>query len=215
MSARRRDPARLLAASLGYVARSGLKLDWLQKKHALIPRGGAVLDLGCSPGAWLQAASMAAGPAGCVIGVDITPVPVPQRLVRARVSTVVADATTITPAELKKLAALPFTHFFDAVLSDMCGATTGVAHVDGERSAALVRAAARLALGGGDDDDDKTSPPGLLRLGGCFAAKALESEATRGVEAELRPHFRKLVRARPPATRAASREIYLVGLGRK
>lgn len=27
----------------------------IQDKHRVIPRGGHVLDLGCSPGAWLQA----------------------------------------------------------------------------------------------------------------------------------------------------------------
>ena len=38
------------------------------------PTGSHVLDLGCSPGAWLQVACQALGPAhknGCVIGVDV------------------------------------------------------------------------------------------------------------------------------------------------
>lgn len=219
-SSRRRDAFRLLAASAGYVARSGFKLAALQASHRLVPRGGTVLDLGCSPGAWLQAASQAAGPTGRVIGVDMTRVSVPARLCHpGTVATLAADATTLTPASVRALAHLPPAFTFDAVLSDMCGATTGVADVDGERSAALVRVATRLACGVDDDndDDDAHSPSctGLLRLGGNFCAKSLESDATPALVDALRRRFHKVVRARPPATRAASREIYVVGLGRK
>lgn len=223
-SSRRRDAFRLLAASAGYVARSGFKLASLQASFRLVPRGGTVLDLGCSPGAWLQAASQAAGPTGRVIGVDVTRVSVPGRLCHpGTVTTVAADAASLTPATLRTLAHLPSSFTFDAVLSDMCGATTGVADVDGERSAALVRVATRLACGvddgdDGDDGDDSTHSPsctGLLRLGGNFCAKSLESDATPALVDALRRHFHRVVRARPPATRAASREIYVVGLGRK
>ena len=226
---RRRDPARLAAAAAGYVARSGLKLAALQAAHRLIPRGGSVLDLGCAPGAWLQAASAAAGPRGAVFGLDVTPTPVPGRLCwPGTVRTVVADAATLTPAAVRALAGRGPTFAFHAVLSDMCHATTGVAAVDGVRSAELAVAAARLALGGGggrDDDGDSllTPPPswppgrhaGLLRPGGAFVAKALESEATAALVSALRPHFERVARVRPGATRAASREIYVVGLGRK
>lgn len=58
----------------GYVARSAYKLLEIQQKHKLIPRGGRVLDLGCHPGAWLQVACQALGPAsagGVVVGVDL------------------------------------------------------------------------------------------------------------------------------------------------
>lgn len=43
------------AKTAGYVARSAYKLLEIQEKHKLIPPGGNVLDLGCHPGAWLQA----------------------------------------------------------------------------------------------------------------------------------------------------------------
>ena len=42
------------AKAKGYVARSAFKLQEIQQKHKLISPGGAVLDLGCHPGAWLQ-----------------------------------------------------------------------------------------------------------------------------------------------------------------
>ncbi|GJP37528.1 hypothetical protein CLOM_g21923 [Closterium sp. NIES-68] len=62
------------ARRLGYVARSAFKLQEVQRRHGVIKRGGAVLDLGCCPGAWLQVACQSLGPmalGGCVVGVDI------------------------------------------------------------------------------------------------------------------------------------------------
>jgi 23S rRNA (uridine2552-2'-O)-methyltransferase len=50
------------AKRLGYVARSALKLSEMQEKFAVVQKGGAVLDLGCHPGAWLQVACKALGP---------------------------------------------------------------------------------------------------------------------------------------------------------
>ena len=38
----------------GYVARSAYKLEEIDKKHLLLRKGNMVLDLGCSPGSWIQ-----------------------------------------------------------------------------------------------------------------------------------------------------------------
>ena len=66
------------AKRLGFVARSAFKLqEILQKRPGLIRKGDCVLDLGCAPGAWLQVACQAVGPAkagGLVVGVDLSPV---------------------------------------------------------------------------------------------------------------------------------------------
>ena len=41
----------------GYVARSVYKIEEIDKKNGIISSGNKVLDLGCSPGSWLQYAS--------------------------------------------------------------------------------------------------------------------------------------------------------------
>ncbi|XP_058109604.1 uncharacterized protein LOC131252866 isoform X1 [Magnolia sinica] len=46
------------AHRLGYVARSAFKLLQMQKQYKLITPGASVLDLGCAPGAWLQASAL-------------------------------------------------------------------------------------------------------------------------------------------------------------
>ncbi|CAI5537586.1 unnamed protein product, partial [Closterium sp. Naga37s-1] len=94
------------ARRLGYVARSAFKLQEVQRRHAVIKRGGAVLDLGCCPGAWLQVACQALGPiaqGGCVIGVDIQRTSVPQRWCDGRVQVIQADAFTLSPLFLLRL----------------------------------------------------------------------------------------------------------------
>ncbi len=45
----------------GYVARSAYKLEEIDKKHRIIRKGNLVLDLGCSPGSWLQYAGRKVG----------------------------------------------------------------------------------------------------------------------------------------------------------
>jgi len=55
----------------GYVARSAYKLEEIDKKHRLLRKGNLVLDLGCSPGSWLQYAAGKVGEQGQVLGVDL------------------------------------------------------------------------------------------------------------------------------------------------
>ena len=58
----------------GYVARSAYKLEEIDKKYRIIRKGNLVLDLGCSPGSWLQYVSRKVGEEGEVLGVDLKPV---------------------------------------------------------------------------------------------------------------------------------------------
>ncbi|HEY6238140.1 MAG TPA: FtsJ-like methyltransferase family protein, partial [Thermoplasmata archaeon] len=71
---------------------------------------------------------------------------------------------------------------------------------DHARSVALVRAAFALAAQ-------------VLREGGTFVAKVFDGDLLDELDAELRPAFERLVRTKPPASRAASSEMYLLGFG--
>lgn len=56
------------------MSRAAYKLKEIQTKHRLIRPGARVLDLGCSPGAWMQVACQELGPrerGGVVLGIDI------------------------------------------------------------------------------------------------------------------------------------------------
>ena len=56
------DPFRMRARAEGYVARAIYKLKEIDEKYRLFREGIRVLDLGCSPGSWLQYLAARVGP---------------------------------------------------------------------------------------------------------------------------------------------------------
>jgi len=67
------DPFRTRARAEGFVARAVYKLKEIDEKYRLFREGQRVLDLGCSPGSWLQYLASRVGPRGLVLGVDAAP----------------------------------------------------------------------------------------------------------------------------------------------
>jgi 23S rRNA (uridine2552-2'-O)-methyltransferase len=201
------DPHSRLARQEGYVARSAYKLLEIQEKHRVIPPGGAVLDLGCHPGAWLQVACGALGPrarGGAVLGVDLQATEAPPRHCDDRVAIVQADARELSAAFWAERAP----GGFDTVLSDMCHFTHGNAVTDAAKSLALARTAFELAIYGGG------AGTGVLRPGGALVMKLLQGAGTQEFGLELREFF-TVKWARPKATRSESKEVFLLGLKRR
>ena len=62
------------AKSDGYAARSVYKLEEIQKRFQVIPKNGAVLDLGCSPGSWSNYVKRVGGADTTMVGIDLTEV---------------------------------------------------------------------------------------------------------------------------------------------
>src|SRR4030065_147702 len=62
------DYYRSRARAEGYVARAVYKLKEVDEKYRLLKPGQRVLDLGCSPGSWLQYIASRVGPGGLVGG---------------------------------------------------------------------------------------------------------------------------------------------------
>ena len=183
-----------LARKERYPARSVYKLQEIQKRFAVIRTGSGVLDLGCAPGSWLMYAADLAGPSGRVVGVDLTPVAV--RL-PAQVSVHTVDVFDLVedPAAL-------FGVEFDAVLSDMAPATTGSRGVDAARSHNLCEAALAIARK-------------VLRPGGAFVCKIFQGEDFKPFTEAVKAGFSECRIFKPQSCRKASKEIYLIGKGRK
>ncbi|KAK9863447.1 hypothetical protein WJX84_004307 [Apatococcus fuscideae] len=221
------DHVGLLAKAQGYVARSALKLLQLQDKHRIIQQGDRILDLGCSPGAWLQVACKLLGDAkngGRVMGIDIKETALPLSGCDERVEAIKADVRDLTAEDLDFLCP----GGFEVVLSDMCHNTTGNAMLDGARSLELGQMAAEVALGRelNDDRTDVTSsgslshaeqqvPAGCLRQHGNLVIKLLQGSGSELFAKQLQPHFKKVAWMQPEASRRASREMYLLGLRRR
>lgn len=195
------------AKALGYVARSAFKLEEIQKKHRVILPGSYVLDLGCTPGSWLQVACQALGKrGGRVVGIDLQATPLPAQHCDGRVHILRGDVIAVSPNVLRAPLPIDGGAQFGTILSDMAPSTSGSAHRDAALSLGLAGSAARLAL--------KTDPP-LLKAGGCLVVKVLEGEGLHDFVEDMKQCFVRVIRQRPVATRRESRELYVVCMGKK
>ncbi len=178
----------------GLRARSAFKIEEILRRHRLLARGQAVLDLGAAPGGFLQVLADAVGERGVAVGVDLEPI---RNLGRPWVRTAVVDL--LAPDALERIRALHQGRF-QLVTSDMAPKTIGVKVTDEARSLELARTALAVARA-------------TLKLGGAFVVKVFmggDFPAFRGEVAEL---FDEARVARPQATRERSYEVYVVARG--
>ena len=178
------------AKSSGRAARSVYKLEEMDQRWHILAKGQRVLDLGCSPGSWLQYAAEKVGPQGQAIGYDLKPV---NATLPAHAEARVGDVYEL---DIEALGT------FDVILSDMAPNTTGDRKTDAWRSAGLAENAMFIAQQS-------------LKPGGHFIAKVLEGGDVPELIKKLREYYHKASQTRPKATRKESTEIFLVGLGKR
>lgn len=189
------------AKAEGYLARSAYKLLEIQKRREIIRPGMAVLDLGCAPGSWLQVASELVGPAGLVVGIDLSPVTADMP---ANVVTMQGDMTAKSANELLAPLAEKRRHdpdkptMYDVVISDMAPNTSGAG--DHFRSVRLCEAILELL-------------PGVLRPGGSLVYKVFEGETYPDLVKRTGALFAECRGLKPRATREVSTEMYVIATG--
>jgi 23S rRNA (uridine2552-2'-O)-methyltransferase len=182
------------AKQKGLRARSAFKIEEILRRHRLLAKGDAVLDLGAAPGGFLQILAEAVGEKGVAVGVDLEPV---RKLGKAWVKTAVVDL--LAADALEKIRALhpgPFA----LVTSDMAPKTIGIKITDEARSLELVRMALAVAVE-------------TLRPGGAFVAKVFMGGDFPGLKKELQGRFDEFHIVRPDAVRESSYEVYVLGKG--
>jgi len=177
-----------------YPARSVYKLEEIQQKYHLIKAGDAVLDLGCAPGSWLLYAARLAGERGRVVGIDLSPL---QQQMPGNVRVLSGDVFELN----QELLAAVGTDF-NVILSDMAPATTGNRIVDTARSFNLCQAALSIAQD-------------LLLPGGAFVCKIFQGEDFKAFADLVKTLFSKHKIFKPQSSRKASREIFIIGMGKK
>jgi len=177
-----------------YPARSVYKLKEIQQKNRVLNKGNAILDLGCAPGSWLKYAAEVAGPGGRVVGIDLKPVTIE---LPEQVRVLTGDIFEMLDQIQQEAAG-----GYHVVLSDMAPATTGNKHVDAARSMGLSEAALYLA--------EK-----VLKPGGRFVCKVFQGPDFQAFTDQVRKSFTKQKLFKPQSSRKASREIFVIGLGRK
>jgi len=177
-----------------FPARSVYKLKEIQRRFGLIKPGDRVLDLGCSPGSWLLYAAELTGPGGQITGIDIQPVgvPVPKHVRVLAGDVLSADAPLFETLGID----------FDVILSDMAPSTTGIKSADSARSYELCLAALRIA-------------ERHLRKGGTLLCKIFQGEEFKRFQLQIQNLFQNHKIFKPQSSRKASREIYIIGTGKR
>ena len=178
----------------GYVARSAYKLEEIDKKNRLLRKGNLVLDLGCSPGSWLQYAAGKVGEKGQVLGVDLQAV---KLSLPKNVKVLQADIFEMTVKDLEINGGM-----VDVTLSDMAPNTTGIRDTDAQRSFALNQQVLWLS---GE----------LLRPQGALLVKAFQGAPLEKLRREFSNSFAQVKLCKPKSSRSESVEIFLLGLIKK
>ena len=189
------DPFVKKAQLDGYRSRSAYKLTELNEKDRLIRPGMRIMDLGSAPGGWSQVAGKLVGAKGRVLATDIlTMEPIKN------VDFIQGDFTdeTVVAQLLEWLGGGKF----DLIISDIAPNITGIDSADQASSMYFLE----LAL----DTVRQTLKPGAT-----FVAKMFQGSGSDQYVKDLRTSFDKVLIRKPAASRAESREVYIVAKGFK
>ena len=176
------------AKDAGYGARSVYKLEEIQRRTEVIQRGSRAVDLGCFPGSWSR--YLVKQGVASLVGVDFQ---VPEGI---KGQFIQGSALDVEPAQLMEMLG----GSADLVVSDMAPNTTGNRQNDHLRQLELAQRALDIAVA-------------VLAPGGAFVAKLFEGSETQSYVQSLRPHFTKIRRIKPDATRKQSVELFVVATG--
>lgn len=185
------DPYVQASVKDGYRSRAAYKLLEIQEKYPMIKKGSTVVDLGAAPGSWSQVAQKIAGPEGKVIALD-------------RLEMAPMEGVTFIQGDFEELGV--YESLIESigqqkvalVMSDMAPNLSGVKSVDQAKSAGLVELALDLAFK-------------VLERDGHFLCKVFQGRGIDGIVKEVKTHFEKMHMIKPPASRARSSEMYLLG----
>ena len=184
------DPFVKKAQLEGYRSRSAYKLVELNEKDRLIRPGMRIMDLGSAPGGWSQVAGKLVGAKGRVLATDILHMdPIKN------VDFIQGDFTD--EAVVAQLLEWLGGGKFDLIVSDIAPNITGIDSADQASSMYFLE----LAL----DTVRQTLKPGAT-----FVAKMFQGSGSDQYVKELRTSFGKVLIRKPAASRAESREVYIV-----
>ena len=178
----------------GYAARSVYKIEEIDKKYRIIRTGYKVLDLGCSPGSWLQYASRKVGNSGQVLGVDLQTVKIS---LPSHVKVIRADIFEVTNEDLKIKGGQA-----DVILSDMAPKISGIRTTDVYRSFEMNKKVLYLANN-------------ILCSEGSLLLKAFQGKLFDELRYEFKKMFADVKLCKPKSSRSESVEIFILGRSKK
>jgi len=179
----------------GYRSRAVYKLAEIQQKDRILRPGMTVIDLGAAPGGWSQYAAQVLGNKGRLIALDILPM-------ESLPGVEFLQGDFREDEILERLMGILGGDRVDLVMSDMAPNISGMEAVDQPRSMYLAELAADFASK-------------VLGNDGSLVFKAFQGEGLDELLHDQRGQYRKVVIRKPRASRPRSREVYVLGKGRK
>ncbi len=174
----------------GWRSRAVFKLEELDKKYQLIQAGMRVVDLGAAPGSWSQYVAKKIGSRGQVVAIDLLEI---DKL--SNVHIVQGDFTE--QKTLESLLEIIGPNKIDLVLSDMAPNISGISSVDQPKAMYLAELAADFSQQ-------------VLAENGSLLVKVFQGAGFDDYVKMLKDMFCKVLIRKPDASRARSREMYIL-----
>jgi len=177
----------------GFRSRAAYKLLELNERDQILAPGMKVVDLGAAPGGWSQVAAKIVGDKGRVVGLDLLPID--------PLNNVEFLQGDFREEEIyEALMALMNGEKVDVVISDMAPNISGLGTIDQPRAIYLAELVQDFAQK-------------MLKKGGCMLVKLFQGGGFDEYVNGLRHGFEKVYIRKPKASRARSREVYVLAKG--
>lgn len=174
----------------GWRSRAVFKLQQIQARDRLVKRGMTIVDLGAAPGSWSQYVQKIMAGEGRLLAFDLLPMEPLEGVEFLQGD--FTDARVLEDLQ-DRLSGRPV----DLVLSDMAPNISGDDTIDQPRMMYLMELAYGFARA-------------VIHPGGGLLVKAFQGAGFAAYVQELRRGFRSVVVRKPDASRARSRELYLL-----
>lgn len=179
----------------GYRSRAAYKLLEIHERDKLFKPGMTVVDLGATPGSWAQVVANKIGRTGKVIALDLLEMsPLP--------GVIFIQGDFREERVLSELKIQLENCSLDLVISDMSPNVSGIKLSDQARSMHLAELALEFAV-------ERLNP------GGCFLVKAFQGYEFDQYLLSMRAGFDRVIIRKPKASRDRSKELYLLGSGKR
>ncbi len=181
----------------GWRSRAAFKLLEIQQRDKIIKPGMVVVDLGAAPGGWSQVARQLVGRKGKVIAVDLLPIePI------ADVEIIQGDFLEDDCHQQLQQILQALDKPVDVIIADLAPNISGIKVADQARAMLLVESAFAFAQE-------------VLTPGGHLLTKAFQGADFDNYMRQLRQHFGRVITRKPQASRARSRELYVLAMNFK
>ena len=185
-----RDPYVQRARRDGWRSRAVYKLEQIDQKERFLRPDMVCVDVGSAPGSWSQYVTKKLKGRAKIIAVDLLPMD-------ALPDVEFIQGDFQDEAILEQMLLAIGDEGVDLVMSDIAPNTTGTRVVDQPRSMYLVELALDLARR-------------VLKPGGSFVCKVFQGAGIDEFVNDTRNSFKRVRVMKPKASRAGSREVYLV-----